>query len=185
MLSVHCLLTNPIEAAKCSLSMLIREEKPLVTAAWDGTKPHNAQMNLSFLEQVHQAMTGLGLTPRSSLVLVPGSHTPCVLVTSRGQQRTENGVRRAWLKQSSHQGDTDPMGGVEEGDTSAGTHQPSRHSRGNARSSLGALHGHFPQGWSLASRTPGAPPGAAPAALLHQHLSPARTCQECSEQAPG
>lgn len=86
MLSVHSLLTNPIEAAKCSLSMLIREEKPLVTAAWDGTKPHNALMNLSLFKQVHQAITGLGLTPGSSLMLVPGSHTPslCHIPHSRG-----------------------------------------------------------------------------------------------------
>lgn len=30
--------------------MLIREEKTLVTAAWDGTKPHNLQMKVSFLQ---------------------------------------------------------------------------------------------------------------------------------------
>lgn len=92
MLSVHSLLTNPIEAAKCSLSMLIREEKPLVTAAWDGTMLHNAHMNLSFLEQVHQAITGLCLTPGFSLVLAPGSHTPspCHIPRARGPWPAED-----------------------------------------------------------------------------------------------
>lgn len=92
MLSVHSLLTNPIEAAKCSLSMLIREGKPLVTATWDGTKPHNVQMNLSFLQQDHQAITGLGLSPGSSWMLVPGSHTPspCHIPHSRGPWPAED-----------------------------------------------------------------------------------------------
>lgn len=92
MLSIHYLLTNPTEAAKCSLFMLIREEKPLVTAAWDGTKAHNAQMNFSFLEQVHQAIAGLGLTPGSSLLLVPGSHppSPCHIPHSRGPWPAED-----------------------------------------------------------------------------------------------
>lgn len=106
MLSVHNLLTNPIEAAKCSLSMLIREGKPSVTAAWHGTKPCNVQMNHSFLQQDHQAITGLGLSPGYSLMLVPGSHTPspCHIPCSGGPWPAEdweqrvNGVRRAWLK---------------------------------------------------------------------------------------
>lgn len=50
LLSVYTLFMNPTYASALSLFTLIREEKTLVTAAWDGTKPHNLQKTLSFLE---------------------------------------------------------------------------------------------------------------------------------------
>lgn len=123
-------------------------------------------MNLSFLEQAHQAITGLCLTPGFFLMLVPGSHTPspCHIPHARGPwpaedwEWWENGVRRAWLKAEQPPRSHWPHGwcGRRRHVTrNRPTQQPHATSRGNASRSLGALHGHFTKGWSCASRTPG------------------------------